>query len=231
MRGLLVRVGIDSSDDGRWNGPVDSKSGRFVYVPIAETKPLRLGSERLYDELRNPLATLGQVLPSHLQGQRMHLDPNFATLTYGDQGRRASRLSELASGDLLVFYASLRDISDGALVYALIGLFVIDEIVAAANVPRRLWADNAHTRRLPGATDIVVRAKPNVSGRLERCISIGEYRNRAYRVTIPVLNSWRGLKVKDGWLQRSARLPELENAAAFYDWFKRAGIRLVRRNN
>ena len=46
VRGLLVRVGIDSTDDGHWNGPADSASGAFVYIPIAESNPLRPGFER-----------------------------------------------------------------------------------------------------------------------------------------------------------------------------------------
>src|SRR5205823_5569491 len=134
VKALLVRVGIDSSDDGHWNAPVDSASRNFIYVPIAETKPLRNGLQRFYDELRPALTALRQSLPAHLVRRPMHLDPDFAHLTYGDQGRRAKRIQELDRGDLLVFYASLRDIESGNLVYALIGLMVIDKIVRAVDV-------------------------------------------------------------------------------------------------
>ena len=38
MRGLLVRVAADqSSGGGHWNGPVNSKTGEFVYVAIPES--------------------------------------------------------------------------------------------------------------------------------------------------------------------------------------------------
>jgi len=228
-----VRVGIDSSDDGHWNGPVDTESRYFAYVPIAETKPLRHGFERFYDELEPGLRKLAQSLPTRLVGRLMHLDPDFEALTYGDQGRRAGQICELKSDDMLVFYAGLRDSvdRDSRLIYALIGLYVIQEIVPATSVSKKLWKYNAHTRRIPGPSDIVVRAKPKMSGRFARCVPIGEYRNRAYRVKKDVLNEWGGLTVKDGYLQRSARLPAFTNAARFYRWFRKLNVRLLRSNN
>ena len=45
MRGLLVRVGIDSTD-GNWNAPVRKASGEFAYVTITETKRIRLPTRR-----------------------------------------------------------------------------------------------------------------------------------------------------------------------------------------
>jgi hypothetical protein len=202
-----------------------------VYVPIAETKPVRDGFERFYDELRPALSALQQTLPPNLIGRRMHLDPDFATLTYGDQGRRASRIQEMAAGDLLIFYASLRAVGAGNLVYAVIGVMVIDQIIPALEIPHSLWAQNAHTRRIPSPTDIVVRAIPEFSGRLEHCLPIGEYRERAYRVTRPLLKTWGGLSVKNGYLQRSARLPKMNDPGKFYAWLKNCGTRLVHKNN
>lgn len=67
------------------------------------------------------------------------------------------------------------------------------------------------------ATDVVVRARRKVSGRLERCIAIGDYRARAYRVWPKLLEAWGGLSVNNGYLQRSARLPEFSQAGRFYD--------------
>ena len=227
----MVRVGADLTDESRWNGPVDLVTRRFAYVPIVETKALRPRSERLYDEVKPALAALGQVLPPHLEGRRMHLDPDFACLTYGDQGRRAQQIQQLARGDLLAFYASLRETHSAELVYALIGLFMIAEIVTAAAVPEVQWAENAHTRRIPGDSDIVVRAEPKSSGRLERCLPIGEYRDRAYRVRRDLLRDWGGLGVKDGYLQRSARLPQLMDPGAFLMWFQKTGVPLQHLNN
>ena len=221
MKGLLVRVGIDSTDGG-WNAPVQSGTKDFGFVTITEEKPLRTGMERLYDEFTPVVSRFGLTLPRWLCGQRTHLDPDFSQLTYGDQGRRARRIkSTVEPGDLLVFFASLQPV-DGPrrpLIYALIGLYVIQEIVSAQSVPQTRWYENAHTRRIPDATDIVVRAKPGVSGRLSRCIPIGELRRGSYRVREDVLDAWGGLEVRDGFVQRSGHLPAFHDAAKFYKWF------------
>ena len=231
MRALLVRVGIDSADDGRWNAPAHTQSRTFIYAPILETKPLRSGFERFYEELEPALTAWGQSLPVHLHKQRMHLDPDFSTLSYGDQGRRAKQIQTLNPGDLLVFYASLRDIEGQYLVYGMIGMFVIEKICLANDVARDRWDQNAHTRRIPRASDIVVSAVPKVSGRFDRFLPIGEYRNRAYRVTRTLLKTWGDLSVRDGYVQRSARLPEFKNPDRFYRWFKGQKVTLLNRNN
>lgn len=230
MNGLLVRVGADLTDDSNWNGPVDATTGKFVYVPICETRPLRDGLGRKYRELILPLAAFGVELPSRLVNRDMHLDPDFERLTYGDQGRRAQQIDSLGEGDFLAFYASLRDIKEGHLIYAIIGLFIIDEIVIASSVSRPRWKENAHTRRIPGETDIVVRAKPKVSGRCTRAVLIGDYRAGAYRVRNDVLHDWGGLAVKDGYVQRSARLPRFLRSVQFYNWI-RGMTTLTQHNN
>ena len=165
----------------------------------------------------------------------MHLDPDFDHLTYGDGGERAKQIrTKVGRGDLLVFYAGMRDVQPPAgLVYALIGLYVVEDIVSALTVPVPRRHENAHTRRIlaAGAGDIVVRARRKVSGRLERCIPIGSYRARAYRVWPKLLAAWGGLSVKNGYLQRSARLPEFTNARRFYDWFLAQGVALLPHNN
>jgi hypothetical protein len=60
----------------------------------------------------------------------------------------------------------------------------------------------------------VVRAKPKISGRLEKCLPIGSFRvpadqpqkRASYRVNSEILATWGGLSIADGFLQRSARL-------------------------
>lgn len=236
MRALLVRIGADQTEGGgRWNAPFNSITRDFVYVPIPETKELRPGFQKPFTLLEGALRSFDKCLPSGLQKMNMHLDPDFDHLTYGDRGERAKQIrSKLCNNDLLVFYAALADINPARwLTYAVIGLYVIDTIADATATPRSQWDDNAHTRRVlkHGATDIVVRAKPEKSGRLQVCMPIGEFRNRAYRVTRPLLQAWGGISAKNGFLQRSARLPEILNAAAFFDWFHAQGVRLVCRNN
>jgi len=145
MKGLLVRVGIDSADGG-WNAPMRLASGEFAYVTITDARPLRSGMVRRYDEFVPAVARFGEQLPKELLGTPTHLDPDFDQLPYGDQGQRGRRITTLvAAGNLLAFFTGLRRV-DGPvrpLIYALIGLYVIKEIVAASSVPQARWNENA----------------------------------------------------------------------------------------
>lgn len=233
MKGLLVRVGIDSTD-GAWNAPVRLASGEFAYITITEEKPLRGGLARFYDEFSSAAKRFGEDLPSNLLGKPTHWDPDFEQLTYGDQGQRGNRIkSLLGDGDVIVFFAALRPVDGPArpLLYAIIGLYVVKEIVPAGSVHQSRWAENAHTRREPGDSDIIVRAKPGVSGRLQTCIPIGELRDRAYRVRNDLLESWGGLDIKNGYIQRSARLPAFRDATRFYSWFLAQNPKMFSENN
>jgi hypothetical protein len=101
MRALLVRVGADQTEGGGWwNAPFNSITREFVYVPIPETKMVRPGFQKPFSLLEGPLRNFGKVLPSAVQNMNMHLDPDFAHLTYGDQGERAKQIrSKLGNND------------------------------------------------------------------------------------------------------------------------------------
>lgn len=236
MKGLLVRVGADLSvGGGSWNGPVDTETGQFVYVAIPEGAPVHPGMEKPYSALAPELARFGAALPAQLRSRHMHLDPDFQYLTYGDQGERAKQLRDnLGAGDLIIFYAGLADIRHAAtLVYALIGLFVVEKLALASEVPPEESEINAHSRRLlrPGATDLIAYGRPVVSGRLRRCLPVGEYRDRAHRVKPDILDAWGGLSVKDGYLQRSARLPRLSDPSRFMHWLEMQGPSFIQAND
>lgn len=236
MNALLIRIAADkSTGGGLWNGPVDPQSGRFVYVPIPETRPVHPGLDKPYSALAPALATFGTSLPIHLRAKGMHLDPDFEHLTYGDTRQRAKQIrATLGADDLIVFYAGLADVhTRGRLVYAIVGLFVIESIVSALAVSAAGRDINAHSRRIlePGAQDVIVRARRSVSGRLECCLPIGEWRTRAYRVRQHILEQWGGLSVKDGYLQRSARLPKFNDPLRFKSWFDSMNPILVQANN
>ena len=211
-------------------------SGEFAYVTIIENvnRQIRGNLARYSDEFVSAAASFGDQLPRALLGTPTHLDPDFEYLTYGDQGQRGKRIANLLKAeDLLAFFAALRP-ADGPsrpLVYAIIGLFLVNEIVPAVSIPESRWFENAHTRRVPTDGEIVVRALPRVSGRLRRCIPIGELRGNAYRVRNNLLDAWGGLDIKDGYIQRSARLPEFKDAAKFYDWFLAQKPELTAQNN
>jgi Nucleotide modification associated domain 3 len=245
MKGLLVRIGIDQTYGG-WNAPVDA-GGRFVYVPIPEKPGTRFhpGLERRYREVLPALhrfceehdceSASGIAFPSQLPHRAMHLDPDFEYLTYGDVGRRrGARMVDMSDGDILVFYGGFRPVHEceQRLIYALVGLYVVQDVRPVAKVPPTRWHQNAHVRRAkPGDTDIVVRAKANVSGRFNRCIPIGEWRSGAYRVRQDVLDVWGGLSVKDGYIQRSGVPPAFSKPAKFMDWLHKQAVQLVSRNN
>jgi hypothetical protein len=235
MNALLVRVAADQSEaGGYWNGPADPVTKQFVYVAIPESSTCRPGLNKPYQLVAPALTMFGLTLPLHLAKQDMHLDPDFEHLTYGDTNERAKQIAtKVGPDDLLVFYAGLRDLrSKSQLVYALIGLYVIEEIVQAVTVPSHQLHENAHTRRAsPANQEIVVRARRGISGRMERCIPIGDYRERAYRVWPELLTEWGGLSVTNGFLQRSGRLPEFADAGKFFEWFQRQKVPLVQRNN
>lgn len=249
MRGLLVRVGADLSQvGGGFNGAVDSRTGEFAYVPIPEGQEneIRQGMERPYNLVSEPLLRFGCSLPAHLEQRNMHLDPDFEHLTYGDEGCKGCRIykmwKERDGLDFLVFYAGLRDVNrnNERLVYAIIGFYMIDEVVQASDVSLSRYDKNAHTRRVqPRGDEIVVRAKRGESGRLRRCLPIGCYRphrgkphgHPSYRVMPGLLEEWGDLSVSDGYLQRNAYIPEFKNAKRFLTWFRQRRPDLDARNN
>ncbi len=245
MKALLVRIAVDQTYGG-WNAPVDAE-GRYVYVPIPE-KPGTLfhaGLARRYAEVIPHLWRFCQLhgrdlnrdlrFPPELLKRAMHLDPDFEFLTYGDVGsRRGAGMVNMAEGDLLVFYGGMRPVyrCRHKLIYALLGLYVVQEVVQVASVPRKRWHENAHLRkRKRGDADIVVRATPGVSGRFDRCIPIGEWREGAYRVRQDLLDAWGGLSVKDGFIQRSAVPPAFSRPRQFLRWLHKQGSQLIQSNN
>lgn len=246
MRAILVRIGVDNAF-GKWNAPVDPVTGEFVYVPIPEsTKTVfRDGMARKYDEF---LPALNQFCncrkmnlshnlrpPAELLSCCLHLDPDFEYLTYGDDGsRRGAQIKTLQPGDLIVFYAGLKPVAacEHKLIYALVGLYVVDRIMPVTAIDPSQHCQNAHCRKTPlYEHDIVIRARAGISGRLERCISIGHFHERAYRVRPELLHEWGGLSVKGGYIQRSAVPPEFLDATRFYSWFQQQNIPLLARNN
>ncbi len=234
MKGLLVRVGIDLTYGG-WNAPVDPDTLEFAYVPIPDgAQHVRLATR--YPRVLDAIAPFpGVALPAPLAGRAMHLDPDFVHLTYGDDGARRGRgLARLAAGDFIAFFASLRPTKacDHRLLYALIGFFRVREVTSISSIPRSRWRENAHTRRLEHSpSDVVVRADPSASGRLRRCIPIGEWRDRSYRVRTELLDRWGHLSCRDGYLQRSAVPPSFLQPERFLCWLHAQRPELLVANN
>ncbi|MBC8235772.1 hypothetical protein H8E77_40000 [bacterium] len=244
MKGYLVRIGIDKTY-GRWNAPVDPDNGKFVYVPIPEKHLFIDGLETRYFDFIPDLEKFAidhnldlyndLKFPRGLIDANAHLDPDFRFLTYGDAGKgRGSGISKLDEGDFIAFYSGLQPIkiTPDNLFYALTGLFVIHNILWTSEIPKNKFHENAHTRKVViSDSDIIVRAKPIVSGRLGKCIPIGERRNRAYRVRRDLLREWGGLSVRDGYIQRSRVPPHFLNPEKFLSWFKKQKPVFIEANN
>jgi len=174
-------------------------------------------------------------LPSNLTSANMHLDPDFEHLTYGDNGvRRGKELGDLNRGDMLVFYGSLRPVAPcrHRLVYALVGLYRVREVVRLESVAASRWHENAHTRCVDHeGSDVIVRASSVPAAGCDGAFAIGEFRDRAYRLSHGILGAWGGLSCRNGYLQRSAVLPRFLNPQRFFDWFEQQGAELVNSNN
>lgn len=238
MRGILVRVGIDQAY-GKWNAPVNVMTGSFVFVPIPDgaKKVCTAGHAKRYTEVKKPLEEFAVAndltnirVPDGLLDCNMHLDPDFGNLTYGDNGnRRGAGVASLSRGDILVFYGSLRSIAPPRdLIYGLIGLYVIDEVVRAVDVHETRRDENAHTRwTVLSENDVVVRARIGESGRFDRFIPIGSWRDNAYRVRPEIEHAWGGLSVKNGYIQRSVVPPEFNDAKQFLKWFQQQRVNLL----
>lgn len=238
-RAILVRVAVDQTY-GRWNGPCDPTTGDFVYVPIPQEKPNAVGMARTYrPSIDSALSEFSKRcgvrvgLPPHLHDQRMHLDPDFDFLTYGDTANRGRKLSEFERDDWVVFYAGLRSLRDEKpLVYALIGMLVVDRIERVGDISRERFDHNAHTRlRERTETDVVVTGQRGSSGRFVRYLDIGELRDGSYRVRRDLLEAWGDLSVRDGWIQRSVNPPTFREPARFARWLETQEPRIVASNH
>lgn len=236
-RGLLVRVGIDSTS-GKWNAPIDCRTMQFMFVPIPDcpynpTGDYIEGGRKTYGEVLEALKffakAYGQLeskyfqLPRILHEAAMHLDPDFENLTYGDDGRRGKKLKEFNPGDFIAFYAGLRSIQTGKLVYALIGMIELDSKPSdPAEVQEEERLRHAHCRwvnRRKG--EVVVSGKRGSSGLLKAAIEIGYKNDKTYYVKPDIFDEWGGFQnFKNGYLQRSGTLPELKYPERFLEWLR-----------
>lgn len=239
-KGLLVRVGIDQTFGG-YNAPINPKTNDYIYMPIPQGEDdFRPEMRTSYDDLLPYFETWCQKnntkieFPQNLIGKSTHLDPDFDFSTYGDQATgRGLRVGDLKEGDFLSFFASFKPTSmcGHNLIYALFGIMVVDKVLRVADVPKETLHTNAHTR-INNMTNehFVVFANPNSSGRFNKAIPIGEFRNGAYRVINDTLDKWGDIGVKDGFIQRSVCPPWFNKPEQFLEWLTSQQVQFINSN-
>ena len=115
MRLFVANVGVNSNDARKrgLRSPV-LPDGSFEFVPIKESSTFRAAANvPFYRELPSwtgRWSSLGEVVPERALRYRVHNDPDFLGLTYGEIERsRASALARVQPGDQLWFLARLWD--------------------------------------------------------------------------------------------------------------------------
>lgn len=238
-KGLLVRVGIDQTF-GEYNAPINPITNDYIYMPIPQDGADFLsGMDTTYEDLVPHFESWCQkndvTLKFPLKNNRhCHLDPDFNFSTYGDQATgRGLRVGDLNEGDFIAFFASFKPITkcDHKLIYALYGIMVVDKVMKVANVPEKEFHKNAHTRiKAMNKDHWVVFANSSLSGRFNKAIPIGEFRNGSYRVLNEVLDAWGGIDVKDGFIQRSVCPPWFTKPEQFLTWLESKQVMLINSN-
>jgi hypothetical protein len=151
MKIVMLRVGIDTGSGGIHSPLFQDGSFEFVHIPDGCNV-----DERTYGSLIDGRGIpLVEYFPLSRQramvNQSVHVDPEFATFTYGDPTRLKAGLRHLKPGDLLVFYGGLEgwDFKSEPALY-LIGYF---EVLTAGrateygeNELRSLVGSNFHIR-------------------------------------------------------------------------------------
>jgi len=182
MKAMLLRIGIDKGTDGAL-API-FRDGSFEYIPISEGDS-ESSEDRTY---ANTIGRSGQsfatYLPRSIANRKMHYDPEFDTLTYGDPTVKRKYLVKLAPGDLLVFYAGLTPFQHNQYPTGLyiIGYFTVQHIFDFnALKPDELnalygrYPNNAHLKRQMDPTDLVlIVGMPGQCKLLEKAIPISE---------------------------------------------------------
>ena len=139
----------------------------------------------------------------------------------------------MAEGDVLVFYGGLRPVHpcEHRLIYALLGLYVVEEVVPAVRVPATRWHENAHVRKTARRqTDIVVCASRTFQAGLTAAFRSenGE--------TAPIESAMAfapmGRVVGKGWIHPTHAVPPtFIRPTRFLDWLESQQVRRIPRNN
>lgn len=183
MNVVLLRIGIDTGSGGI-HGPLLA-DGTFEYVPIPDGHSV---DERTYGNTdgrhgRKLIDYFPAGRRGRMDGQSMHVDPEFESFTYGDPTSPKAGLRRLQQGDLLVFYCGLQgwDFACEPALY-LMGFFEVERAGRAMEFTkselRRAFSRNFHVRHRSvynRQEESLVLVKGNAASRLlERPVQISQ---------------------------------------------------------
>lgn len=100
MKALLLHIGADSTNLG--HSSPEFEDGTFTFLPIPEKSSQCVA--KFYQDLG-----LAQYVSENYRYKRVHEDPDFKYLTYGEpkDSMRSKQVLKLDPGDMIVFVASL----------------------------------------------------------------------------------------------------------------------------
>ncbi len=164
-RVFMANVGVNASHIGMGLQSPRFEDGRFEFITIPEVAEVQKpgGTELIrYCDLRcwnEPEMPLSRYIPASRHKRATHADPEFYSMSYGDECGRTARsaaLKQMRVGDYLVFLARLANYREGKFTgeagFYLIGYFKIGEIIKdirsepGLELAQRL-GHNAHFRR------------------------------------------------------------------------------------
>ena len=153
--GRIFIINVGANTASRWQSLLFA-DGRFEFTPIREEYPSYSSDFLTLADLKQfyaPERPLMNLFPQMSASGKMpvHDDPEFATLTYGDNVRHKRSLLELQEGDFLFFLARLVPYAGRfhpkKAIFALIGYLEIAERIDSLAEVRPDFSRNAHVLR------------------------------------------------------------------------------------
>jgi hypothetical protein len=175
---VLLRVGIDTGSGGML-GPIFD-DGTFEFIPIPGSRDClgRTYGNTMGRHRRKLIDYFPDARKLKMQNALLHFDPEFKSYTYGDPTRPKQSLKKLKDGDLLVFYAGLKDWENCKTPPGLyiIGYFVVKHAGIANDLKRdgrlKLFAKNWHILNGDGLDRLILVKGGKGSRLLEKAIKI-----------------------------------------------------------
>lgn len=221
MKAMLLRVGIDKSSDGLL-API-FPDGSFEYIPLSENRDS--SENRTYNDIIGRKGKLlSTYLPPEVAVRRVHMDPEFITFTYGDEGRKANYLKKLNPGDILAFYAGLTQFNgdewdeyyegdEYSEALYIIGYFTVRKVIDLSKLVEKeviirtilkKFPHNSHPKRHDTGEMVLVVGDPDKSKLLDRAILLSQKKpnkiGRRYHAVSPKMEELLGI---EGSIQRS----------------------------